>query len=82
MRYFPGACTHDMYDYMGPQLMKLPDYIILQVGKNEALNNFPSREVLDKFLKLKTYIQKEPTELQNYSFNANLTIRNHWLSAN
>ena len=28
-RYFPGARTDDMYDYMKPLLRKLPDYIIL-----------------------------------------------------
>ena len=39
-------------------LRKLPDYIILLIGTNYALDN-TSREILDKVLKLKTYIQKE-----------------------
>ena len=25
VRYFPGACTDDMYDYMKPLIQKLPD---------------------------------------------------------
>ena len=58
VRHFPGAPTDDMYDYMKPLLRKLPDYIILHIGTNDALDN-TSREILDKILKLKTYIQKE-----------------------
>ena len=58
VRYFPGARTDDMYDYMKPLLRKLPDYIILHIGTNDVVNN-TSREILDKILKLKTYIQKK-----------------------
>ena len=43
---------------MKPLLRKLPDYIILHIGTNDALDN-TSREILDKILKLKTYKQKE-----------------------
>ena len=43
---------------MKPPLHKLPDYIILYIGTNYALDN-TSRETLDKILKLKTYIQRE-----------------------
>ena len=43
---------------MKPLLQKLPDYIILHIGLNYALDN-TSRETFDKILKLKTYIQKE-----------------------
>ena len=63
VRYFPGARTDDMYDYMKPLLRKLPDYIILHIGTNDAVNN-TSREILDKILKLKTYIQKELPKCQ------------------
>ena len=52
-----------MYDYMKPLLRKLPDYIILHIGTNDAVNN-TSREILDKILKLKTYIQKELLKCQ------------------
>ena len=57
VRYFTGARTDDIYDYM-PLLRKLPDYIILHIGTNDAVNN-TSREILNKILKLKMYIQKE-----------------------
>ena len=53
VRYFPGARTDDMYDYMKPLLRKLPDYIILHIGTNDAVNN-TSRKIFDKILKLKT----------------------------
>ena len=55
VRYFPGARTDDLYDYMKPLLRKSTDYIILYIGTNDALDN-TSREILDKILKLKTYI--------------------------
>ena len=58
VRYFPRARTGDMYDYMKPLLQKFPDYIILHIGTNDALDN-TSREISDKSIKLKTYIQKE-----------------------
>ena len=71
-----------MYGYMKPLLRKLPDYIILHIGTNDAVNN-TSREILDKILKLKTYIQKElpkcqitistPIEWHNHG-KASLTI--------
>ena len=51
VRYFAGPRTGDMYDYMKPLLRKLPDYVILHIGTNDALNN-TSREILDKILKL------------------------------
>ena len=38
VRYFPGALTDDMYDYMKPLLWKLPDYIILHIGTNDTLD--------------------------------------------
>ena len=58
VRYFPGARTDDTYDYMKPLLRKLPAYIILHIGTNDAFDN-TSREILGKILKLETYIQKE-----------------------
>ena len=58
VRYFPGARTDDMYDCMKPLLQKFPDYIILHIGTNDVLDN-TSREILDKIVKLKTYIQNE-----------------------
>ena len=52
VRYFPGACTDDMYDYMKPLLQELPDYIILHIGTNDALGN-TSREFWIKFFSQK-----------------------------
>ena len=43
---------------MKPLIRKLPDYIILHIRTNDALDN-TSREILDKILKLKRFIQKE-----------------------
>ena len=53
VRYFVGGRTDDMYGYMKPLLRKLPDYIILHIGTNDAVNN-TSRKIFDKILKLKT----------------------------
>ena len=63
VRYFPGAGTDDMYDYMRPPLRKLSDYIIMHIGANDALNN-TLRKILDKILKLKTYIQEKLPKCQ------------------
>ena len=58
VKYFPGALTDDMYNYIKPLIRKLPDYIILHMGAKDAFDN-TSREILEKILKLKTYIRKE-----------------------
>ena len=73
VRYFPGARTDDMYDYMKPLLQKLPNYIIFHIGTNDALDN-TSREILDKILKLETYIQKE---LPKCIFTISTPIKRH-----
>ena len=61
VKYFPGARTDDMHDHMSPLLWKLPDYIILHIGRKDAFDN-TSRETFEKNLKLKTYIRKELPE--------------------
>ena len=61
VKYFPGACTDDMHDYMNPLLWKLPDYIILRFGTKDAFHN-TSRKTFEKNLELKTYIRKELPE--------------------
>ena len=58
VRYFPGARTDDMYDYMKPLLRKWSGYVILHTGTNDALDN-TSSEILVKIFKQKMYIQKE-----------------------
>ena len=70
IRYFPDACRDDMYD-MKLLLQKLPDYINLHIGANDALDR-RSRENLDKILKLKTYIQKK---LQKSKINISTPIK-------
>ena len=45
VKYFPGACTDDMYDYTNPLLWKLLDYIILHMGTKDVFDN-ASRETL------------------------------------
>ena len=52
----PGARKDDMYDYMKPLLCKLPDYIILLIGTNDALD-YTSREILDNIFKMKVYVE-------------------------
>ena len=53
---FPGASSDDMHHYLQTFLEKSPDTIIFHVGTNNYANESP-RVVLDKILKLKTFIQ-------------------------
>ena len=52
MKSFFGANVRDMHDNTKPILRHKPEYIILHVGTNDALNP-PSNEILDKILELK-----------------------------
>ena len=72
-RYFPGACSDNMYDYIKPLHWKLPDYIILHIGTKDALDN-TSRKILEKIIKLKTYIRKE---LLKYKITISTPIKRH-----
>ena len=51
MKSFPGANVRDMLDNVKPILRHKPEYIILHVGTNDALN-LPPNEILDKILEL------------------------------
>ncbi|XP_057309426.1 uncharacterized protein LOC130647547 [Hydractinia symbiolongicarpus] len=55
VRSFPGARVEDMFHYVKPLLQKKPDKIILHVGTNNTINE-TSRQILDKLLSLKTFI--------------------------
>ena len=55
VRVFPGATVDDMFDYIKPLLLKAPDTIIVHVGTNNCVNE-TSRSILDKILRLKTFI--------------------------
>ena len=57
VRVFPGATIDDMFDYINPLLKKCPDAVILHVGTNDCPHD-TSRAILDKLLKLKTFILK------------------------
>ena len=58
VRYFPGATTNDMYDYIKPLLKKVPDKkSLLHIGTNNAPNN-TSKTILDNMLSLKTFVEK------------------------
>ena len=57
VRIFPGATTHDMYDYLKPLLTKNPDNIILHIGTNNSVNE-TSRDILNGTLSLKNLIEK------------------------
>ena len=58
VRCFPGCTISDMNDYCKPILKKKPSHIVLHVGTNDT-NKFCSREIIDKLLSLKNYIQSE-----------------------
>ena len=73
VKYFPGACADDMYDYMKPLLWKLLDYIILHIGTKDAFDN-TSREIFEKILNLKTYVRKE---LLKYKITISTPIKWH-----
>ena len=52
VKSFSGANVRDMDDNIKPILRHKPEYIILHVGTNDALN-LPPNEILDKILELK-----------------------------
>ena len=58
VRCFPGASISDMHDYYRPIIKKNPSYIILHVGTND-INEYSSREILDKLLSIKSFIESE-----------------------
>ena len=57
VRIFPGATTHDLYDYLKPLLKKNPDSIIFHIGTNNLVNE-ASRDILNGTLSLKNLIEK------------------------
>ena len=56
VRSFPGAKTDDMFYYLVPLLEKNPDYVILHVGTNDAVDHELS-DTISKIFKLKEFIQ-------------------------
>ena len=56
MRSFPGAKTNDMFYYLVSLLEKNPDYVILHVGTNNAVDQ-QSSDIISKIYKLKEFSQ-------------------------
>ena len=61
---------------MMPLLQKLWGYIFLHIKTNDAVNN-TSRKILDKILKLKTYIQKELSKCQIITISTPIKQHDH-----
>ena len=57
VKCFPGATVDDMYDNMKPILRRNPEYLIIHVGTNDAVNLLPN-EILDRVLALKNNIME------------------------
>ena len=55
VRPFPGADTQDMFDFIAPLLKRMPTYIILHIGCNDALDK-NSSEIYSDIMKLKAHI--------------------------
>ena len=93
VRNFPGATIEDMQHNLVPILERNPCHLILHVGANNA-ESCTSREILDKLLKLKTFISEKCPQCQTIfstptirsdKAKANLTVRqstNHLLQLN
>ena len=56
VRSFPSAKANDMFYYIMPLLEKNPDYVILHVGTNHAVDH-QSSYIISKIFKLKEFIQ-------------------------
>ena len=56
VRLFPGAKTEDMFQYLVPLLEKIPDYVILHAGTNDAMN-YETSTTVKKILQVKESIK-------------------------
>ena len=56
VRPFPGAKTEDMYHYLVLLLEKIPDYIILHVSTNDAID-YEASDIVKKILQVKEFIK-------------------------
>ena len=54
--YFPNAKADDIFYYLAPLLEKNPDYVILHVGTNDAVDH-QANDIISKIFKLKEFIQ-------------------------
>ena len=53
---FPGAKTEDMFHYLVSLLEKMPDYVILHVGTNDAMD-YEASAIVKKILQVKEFIK-------------------------
>ena len=56
VRPFPGAKTDNMFQYLLPLLEKMPDYVILHVGTNDAMD-YEASAIVKKILQVKEFIK-------------------------
>ena len=54
--FFPGAKTEDMFHYLVPLPEKMPDYVILHVGTNDAID-YEASDIVKKILQVKKFIK-------------------------
>ena len=53
---FPGAKTEDMFHYLESLLEKMPDYVILHVGTNDAMD-YEASAIVEKIVHVKELIK-------------------------
>ena len=56
VRPFPGAKKEDIFHYLVPLLEKMPDYVILHVGTNDAMD-YEASAIVKKILQVKEFIK-------------------------
>ena len=56
VRPFPGAKTEGMFHYLVALLEKVPDYVILYVGTNDAID-YEASDIVKKILLIKEFIK-------------------------
>ena len=56
VRPFPGAKTESMFHYLVPLLEKMPDYIILHLGTNDAMD-YEASTIVKKIIQIKEFIK-------------------------
>ena len=54
---FPGAKTEDMFHCLVPLLEKMPDYVLLHVGTNDAMD-YEASAIVKKILQIKEFIKQ------------------------
>ena len=74
VRNFPGATIEDMQHNLVRILEKNPCRFILHVGTNNV-ESCASREILDKLLKLKTFISEKCSQCQTFQIFSTPIIR-------